>query len=51
MIQFNQKEVIELIRACKTQQDQTGSEYIWDQYEHLIHKLHVYEKEYEVDNP
>ena len=26
-------------------QDNTGSEYLWDEYEHLIHKLEYYEEE------
>jgi len=32
--------------ACKVYQEQTGSEWMWDQYENLIEKIHFYAEEY-----
>lgn len=46
-MQFNEKDIHRLIEACSTYQERTGSEYMWDQYEHLKHKLHNYETEHE----
>ena len=31
-----------MIRACYSYQEDTGSEYMWDKYQELIHKLHNY---------
>jgi len=45
MMKLNTDDVTRLIRACRMYQDQTGSEYIWDQYEKLINKLQYYEEE------
>ena len=45
MMKLNSDDVTRLIRACRTYQDQTGSEYMWDQYEKLIDKLQYYEEE------
>ena len=44
-MKLNSDDVTRLIRACRTYQDQTGSEYMWDQYEKLIDKLQYYEEE------
>ena len=38
-MQFNEKDLSRLLRACEVYQDQTGSEYMWDEYSHLIEKL------------
>lgn len=45
-MQFREDDVCHLIRACETYQQQTGSEYMWDIYEDLIHKLNNYGEEY-----
>ena len=44
-MQFKECDIHRLVTACKVYQDQTGSEYMWDEYEHLIHKLHNYQNE------
>ena len=49
MIQFRDHEVFMLLKACKTYQEKTGSEYMWDQYETLIDKLKSYEREVSID--
>jgi len=45
MIQFNNDEVCQLIRACETYKDKTGSEYMWDIYDNLQKKLTAYGEE------
>ena len=45
MMRLNASDITRLILACKTYQDTTGSEYIWDEYEHLITKLKYYAEE------
>ena len=45
MMKFNSNDITRLIRACKKYQDSTGSEYLWDEYEHLITKLQYYKEE------
>ena len=45
-MQFKEEEVCRLITACKTYQRSTGSEDLWDAYDHLIHKLTNYGEEY-----
>ena len=47
MMQFNEHDTQRLITACEVYKDQTGSEYMWDEYDHLIHKLKNYAMEYE----
>tara|TARA_B100001250_G_C19147957_1_gene506725 strand:- start:98 stop:277 length:180 start_codon:yes stop_codon:yes gene_type:complete len=47
MIHFNEKDMARLEKACETYRDQTGSEYMWDEYTELIHKLKNYEEEIE----
>ena len=44
-MKFNSDDITRLIRACKYYQDQTGSEYMWEQYENLIQKLEYYDEE------
>ena len=34
------------MNACKLYQDQTGSEYMWEQYDDLIQKLKAYKEEH-----
>jgi|TARA_B100001996_G_scaffold218802_1_gene168222 hypothetical protein len=38
-MRLNEEDVSRIIKACKEYQTNTGSEYMWDEYEHLIHKL------------
>jgi len=38
-MRLNEDDVARLVTACKLSQENTGSEYIWDEYEELIHKL------------
>ena len=39
MYQLQENDIHRLITACKTQQSETGSEFVWEQYENLIDKL------------
>ena len=34
-----------LEKACETYREQSGSEYMWDEYTHLLNKLKNYEQE------
>ena len=45
-MQFKEEEVCRLITACKTYQQSTGSEDLWDAYDNLIDKLNNYGDEY-----
>lgn len=45
MIQFNENEVCELIRALDYLKDATGSEYLWDEYTRLQKKVMAYGEE------
>ena len=38
-MRLNEGDVARLITACNTYKEQTGSEYMWDEYQHLIEKL------------
>ena len=38
-MRLTEGDVSRLITACNLYKQNTGSEYIWDQYEHLIEKL------------
>ncbi len=46
-MQFNEKDISRLITACERYKEYTGSEYMWDEYDHLVKKLHDYESEHE----
>lgn len=39
MKDFSEVEILRLILACRTAAEQSGSEFIWDQYDALIKKL------------
>jgi len=41
-MRLNTNDILRLITACRTYQDQTGSEWMWEQYDDLIHKLITY---------
>lgn len=45
-MRLNACDIYRLEKACKMYQEQTGSEYMWDQYENLIKKIHYYKEEY-----
>ena len=46
MIQFKEDEVCRMIRSITYYRDQvTGNDYMWDQYNELIVKLHQYGEE------
>ena len=45
MMKFHSDDITRLIRACRFYQDQTGSDYMWEEYERLITKLSYYEEE------
>ena len=43
MIQFNEDEVCKLIKAVQWYRDMvTGSDYMWDEYNDVLTKLHSY---------
>ena len=46
LMKLNTDDISRLVRACRMYQDNTGSEYLWDEYQHLIHKLEYYEEEH-----
>ena len=39
MYRLSEHDVARLITACSTYKDQTGSEYMWDEYDHLQKRL------------
>ena len=40
-MRLNEADVYRLTTACKLYQAQTGSEYMWDEYQHLIEKINT----------
>ena len=48
MIQFNEEDVCELVRAIDYMKDATGSEYMWDKYTRLQNKVKAYGDEVSV---
>lgn len=49
MIQFNHNDISRLIRATRLYQYQTGSEYLFDEYEKLADKLQNYQEQITTD--
>ena len=49
-MRLNDSHIQRCINACKVYQDQTGSEWMWEQYEALINKLMVYADQYSTDD-
>ena len=49
MMRFKNEDIVRLIRACELYKDQTGSEWMWEQYDDLVNKLKVYRDQYSVD--
>ena len=45
-MRFKSTDIYRLIKACEVYQSQTGSEYMWEQYDDLKQKLQVYMEEY-----
>jgi hypothetical protein len=45
-MRFKGTDIYRLIKACEVYQSQTGSEYMWEQYDDLKQKLQVYMEEY-----
>ena len=41
-MRLNTNDILRLITACRTYKDQTGSDWMWEQYDDLIHKLITY---------
>ena len=48
-MRFNETDITRIITACKVYQDQTGSEWMWEQYETLINKIRTYKEQYSTD--
>jgi len=46
MMRFKNEDIVRLIRACEAYKDQTGSEWMWEQYDDLVNKLKVYRDQY-----
>ena len=40
-MRLNEGDVYRLTKACELYQEQTGSEYMWDEYQHLIEKINT----------
>lgn len=38
-MRLNEADVHRIIKACHLAQETSGSEYMWDEYEHIINKL------------
>jgi len=45
MYHLNKTDIARLRRAVAYYADQTGSEYLWDQYHELLNKLKTYEEQ------
>lgn len=48
-MRFRDEDILRLIRACEFYKEQTGSEWMWEQYELLVKKLKTYREQYFVD--
>lgn len=49
-MQFNEEDVCRLIRAVEFYKEQTGSEWMWDQYNNLSRKLRDYQEQYSTND-
>ncbi len=45
-MRFKEEDIHRLIRAVELYKSQTGSEYMWDEYDNLQHKLKQYLDQY-----
>ena len=51
-MRLNDTDIARLITACKLYQENTGSEWMWEQYDDLINKLNAYQDNYSTnENP
>jgi len=48
-MRLNDTDLTRLITACQVYKDQTGSEWMWEQYDDLINKLKAYQENYSTD--
>jgi len=48
-MRLNDTDLTRLIIACQVYKDQTGSEWMWEQYDDLINKLKAYQENYSTD--
>lgn len=49
-MRFKEEDIHRLITACECYKQQTGSEYMWEQYDDLQQKLKVYLDQYTPNN-
>ena len=50
MYRLTEHDLARLVTACKVYKDQTGSEYMWDEYDHLERRLTTFmDQNYEQD--
>jgi len=45
MYTLKEADIEYLVLACKTYQQHTGSEYLWEKYENIIEKLTIYKEQ------
>ena len=45
MYTLKETDIEYLVLACKTYQQNTGSEYLWEKYEDIIEKLTIYKEQ------
>ena len=45
-MRFKNDDIYSLIRACELYQENTGSEWMWEQYKKLIDKLQLYQEQH-----
>jgi len=50
VMRLNEEDITRLILACELYKNSTGSEFIWDQYDHLTKKLKTYLDQYSTDD-
>ena len=41
-MRLSETDVHRIIKACNLAQETSGSEYMWDEYEHIIEKLRIF---------
>lgn len=45
MYRLKECDIEYLVLACKAYQHNTGSEYLWEKYEHIVEKLTLYKEQ------
>jgi hypothetical protein len=48
-MRLNNNDLSQILTACKFYQENTGNEWMWEQYEGLINKLKTYQDQYSSD--